>query len=89
MSCYSGRYSDGAYYGVASESGYTTYPNGWGVFSWESDNSFRMTRYSGLKETNSPGIYITSDYTVGVGKLTMTGICRKALLQRLTASGLK
>lgn len=69
MSYYSGRYSDGAYYGVASKSGYTTYPNGWGVFSRESDNSFRMTRYSGLKETNSPGIYITSDYTVGVGKI--------------------
>ena len=61
--------SDGAYYGVAAESGNTTYPNGWGVFSWDASNSFRMTRYSGLKETNSPGIYINSDYTVGVGKI--------------------
>lgn len=69
---YFGRYSDGAYYGVASNSGapsYSTYPNGWGVFSWKSDNSFTMTRYSGHRETNSPGIYITSDYTVGVGKI--------------------
>ena len=28
-----------------------------------------MTKYSGFKETNSPGIYINSDYTVGVGKI--------------------
>ena len=28
-----------------------------------------MSCYSGLKETNSPGIYITSDYTVGVEKI--------------------
>lgn len=58
---------DGAYYGVVSKLGET--PNGWGVFSWNSDNSFQMTEYSGLKETNSPGIYINSDYTVGVGKI--------------------
>ena len=58
----------GFYCGMLSQGNNKIFPNGWGVFSWDS-NSLRMTKYSWLKETNSLGIYILSDYTVGVGKI--------------------
>lgn len=60
--------SHGYYCGVVSDIRHGQTPNGWGAFSWDS-GSVKITKYSNLKETDSYGIAIFSDYEIRVGKI--------------------
>ena len=60
--------SHGYYCGVVSDIRHGQTPNGWGAFSWD-NKALKITKYSNLKETDSYGIAIYSNYKILVGKI--------------------